>query len=774
MPLIETSAQQIYRHPNAVVSVADVLREQDFVEVPYLRVEVLRDTCGPEISQANLWYDYGDLVREDRNDVDYFPPEDLIGKYVRIVVSDTVHADDPEQDDLPVSWYGIIELDERAAAGSSPPPDNHASGRQLLTAFGLLRLLEKEVIRTSIVDIDGTESHQLTSHCGLPFNLDNRGQFVQRGNRSAERLMDVDENTLSYVFAWDTRGAAEWTAYTAVDYLLRHHCPTKPDGTLANVWRLDADANYLDWYDISVETDARTVKEVLDALIPRQRAVGYWVEFDISPIDPEDPESDPTNEIVIHVFTALDVDVPLANGKTIKANPNLYSIDAEQAYDIQTARIGNVVTQKADRVIVRGAKRTTTFTARIAERGAWAPDVAILPAWTENAELEYKAGASEADDYAGLTDEQKAARNEIYRSSDRLREVFRRFTLNPKVESDNEVDWRWHCKIPHPHSTDPELPTWWLRGDQTQDPFTAEVDPGSAYKGTDHIPALRMMRALPLFEGIDYTGATLEDPDSINLSENPGFVPLMAYGRTQDGDADVADLADGETPHRYELLDRLRRQGSDGNANRDWACRVSPVDNMPGFELHADVPHFLDGPDAGSPEAGYATTSDDDLGSQHSGLPYAKIWATVCVELTERLQVEAAISVPTGASETVIVIDVPDARHDYVLPHTTVEIRDGLPVETTGGFAKDDTKRLETIRDVAAAWYSTTRQTLSLSWKQIRGHFQLGWLITDIGSRYQLVGVNTPITAIEYRFGDGAEPGSTSIETAYTNLDFTQ
>jgi len=472
------------------------------------------------------------------------------------------------------------------------------------------------------------------------------------------------------------------------------------------------------------------------------------------------------------VFTFLTVDVPLSNGSTIKANPDLFSLDFEQAFDIESCRVSNVTTHKADRVIVRGARRTTTFTAQIAPRDAFDHDFdAIIPAWHENEELEYKAGASGADDYESLTDEQKAARNAIYRSSDRLREVFRRFTLNSKVEFDEEVAWRWNCRILRPHTL--ETGQWWLRGDQTLRPFSAIVDTESTYSGTDHIPSLRVKRALPLFEGIDYSGTTLEDPESINLSENPGYVPLMAYARTYEGDGDHG--APGVTqPHRYEMLDRLHRQGTDANGNRNWACRIIPVDNMPGFELHADVPHFLDGPDAGSSEAGYATTADDELGSQHSAIYYIYIWVTLCVELTERLQVEAAITVPAGAPERVVVIDVPDARHDYVIPHTTVEIRDGRPIETTGGFAQDDTARLETIRDVAAAWYSATRQTLSLSWKQIRGHFRLGWLITDIGSRYQLTGVNTPITTIEYRFGEGDATGSTSIETAYSNLDFTR
>jgi hypothetical protein len=77
----------------------------------------------------------------------------------------------------------------------------------------------------------------------------------------------------------------------------------------------------------------------------------------------------------------------------------------------------------------------------------------------------------------------------------------------------------------------------------------------------------------------------------------------------------------------------------------------------------------------------------------------------------------------------------------------------------------------------AAQWYSTVRQSLELDWKQIRATFKLGWLITDVGGRYQILDVNTPITAITYELGHEHGPGeaatgSTHIETAFTNLDF--
>lgn len=794
---ITTTATTVYTHPKATVYIADALREQEFVEADYLRLEELRITAGPEIDQAAMTYRYGDICREDQTEMDYYPPLDLVGKFVKVEIIDTV-LDEEDEPEHSIVWYGIIEPEERKSDGSTPDPENHASGDQVITAFGLLRLLEKQYVKSCKVDIDGTSDNLLEMKCGLPFNSDPGGQFVRRGNRSASKvevvqdaiaidleadppiLVGAEEITReSYVFSWEPREFHEWTAYTAVEYLLAHHVPKRADGTIVNKWELEGDEDFLDWYDIALDSDQWQVKALIDALIQRRRGVGYYVEFDPALTDPEDVET-AQNIVKVNLFTFNDTDITLPNGHTLKANPDQYSLDFEHALDIEESVVRNMATQRYHRVVARGAKRTTTFTARIEDIGSWNTTKIIAPAWTSAEEAEYVAAASGEADYSSLDETEKQRRNAIYRTSDRLREVFRRFVFNPTKGSGT----RWDGKIPIEHQDSLSATLHWLRGDITLDPFSAEYDSGESYDGRDHVPSLRLRRALPLYERQDYSGTNLADFDygtSFSADTHPSFIPPFAYARTFTGDADVADIGEGEKPHRYELLDKFTHgfivsdpESSTSRTAREWSCDLWIADTEPAIEIRATVPHFIGGIDQSAFDAWPATLEQHDPVAR-GGIDYTDIWVTLCVELNEYIEAaETLEDPPENAPLDELVIDVPDAHHDYVLPYTTCEIKDGLPVQTTsGGFAKDDTLRLKSIARGMAEWYGKERQTLTLRYKQIRGLFSLGWLITDVGGNYNRAGINTPITAITYRMGQGDQPGSTAIETAYSNLDFT-
>ncbi len=784
MTEIITSDRQVYRHAKAVVSVADALRDQDFEVVDYLRCEELRLTVAPEIDQATLTYQYGDLVRENTFAIARYTPQELQGKFVKVVAIDTVYADafavDPltEEVDKSVVWFGVIEFNAQASIGTTS--EEHEQGTQQFVAFGMLRIAENCEVRSSMVDVDGSTDNLLTVNAGIKFNQDPSGDYVARGNRSIAKPTGVgvgEVDSPSYVFSWQPRGFTEWDAYTAVEYLLAWHSPRDNAGEPANVWRFadDVEEGYLDWYKITQETHGLNLKQLLDALIPRHRGVGYWLEFDITR-EHEDLPNTAANEVLVHVFTFNKTDVALPESKVLKANVNQKSLDFQHAYDIEEAYITNV-SAMYDRIIAEGARRTTTFTTRIGPLGVWiSPQSLLGPAWRSADEDEYKAGASAASDYSGLSTEQKENRNSVYRkSSERLHQVYRRFVLNTQLGED-----RWDGKIAKAHTTALGQPSWWLRGDLSAATFSAEVDEESNYDGRDYVPGLRVRRSLPFYERQDYSGSNLASLSYDTTSGmHPSFIPLMAYARTQEGDGEKLDLTDPTTqaPHRYQLLDRLH-QAAYFSSNRNWACQVGILDTEPGVELIADPPHFIGGTDAGA-GSGWAATKESELSSENGGLDFTNMWVTLTVELNEHVTREKVLSEPhAGAPEKVLTIHVPDARHDYVIPFTTVEIKDGVPVQTTsGGAAVDSLNRLESIVRTAAEWYSIVRQALRLKWKQTRAAFQLGDLITDVGGQYQLTDINTPITAITYDFGAEHDPGSptsgsTVIETAFTNLDF--
>lgn len=231
-------------------------------------------------------------------------------------------------------------------------------------------------------------------------------------------------------------------------------------------------------------------------------------------------------------------------------------------------------------------------------------------------------------------------------------------------------------------------------------------------------------------------------------------------------------------------MDRLSRSW-EAAGDRTWACRVGILDTEPGIEITANPPHLL----SGNSDSGFAAMSPAESPANRKGIAYTNMFVTLTVELTEHAQQEWTMyEPPVHAPEQVLIINVPNARFDYVLPWTVVDVKDGKAIQTTsGGFTRNDTNRLLTIALTAAEWYSQERQTLNLEFQQIRGIFQRGWLITDIGADYELSSssssassssgisttrINTPVTAITYTLARGDRPGSTAIETSYSELDF--
>lgn len=755
MPAIDTSSAQVYVHPIAVVSVSTKLGGT-WTEVEYLRCQQIRVACSPEVSHALLRYDYGQIAHEDETTVAWTNTVKLSGVFVRIVITDTVDATPPLIGPAnSITWYGVIQPDIRHPDGSTDP-DDEASGHQDLVAFGLERLLEQQTVRTSVIAFNGTTPY--TVQRGLSFNDDGAGESRRRGNMAPSKVGD------SYLFSFEPRGQSEWDAYTAVEYLLARHSPTNPAGTAANKWRIDGSDTIINWYDIALETNGKTLKELLDALIPRSRGVSYWVDFDTS----DNGSGSPKNECVIKPFTFVSSDVTLPNGRTLPANPDAYTLNFEQAVDVSNVMIANSVQNQYHKIIVRGARRTTTFTVRIAkltDDWEWTSAVIMGPNWTKDLQTEYQKGASTAADYGTLDTIQQQFRNSVYRRSERMAAVYSQFTLNTQDSPKN-----WAGQIPREHKPlgDPDVSYWLVPNivPSTVDP----TSPDATTAGGDWIAGTRITPFLPLYEGCDYSAAKLLTFDYATQfpDQSPSFLRPLIYART-------AFPGGVDENARFEPLDRMHRPGLVPTQEefRNWSVSVSPLATAPGIELKTRVQHFLGG--AGTGFGGdWANTSDEDLGDQHGAIDYKDIWATLCVELNIHLETSLALSAAaTGAPENTLLINVPDARADYVLPYTTLEIKDGKPIQTTsGGWAKDDRDRLASIARGAAEWYGKERQALRMTFSQIRSLVSLGWLITSVGSNYSLASINTPITAITYDLGDENTPGNTTFETGYANLEF--
>ena len=76
--------------------------------------------------------------------------------------------------------------------------------------------------------------------------------------------------------------------------------------------------------------------------------------------------------------------------------------------------------------------------------------------------------------------------------------------------------------------------------------------------------------------------------------------------------------------------------------------------------------------------------------------------------------------------------------------------------------------RLSQIVEAATRWYQTERQTLFFRIRGVVETVTLGQLVTSVGGRYTLEGINTPVTGIRYDLLQQV----TELETSLAQVDF--
>ena len=256
----------ILEQASARVYTADTIAGTlQWTEQPYLWVDDLRMTAAPQMDQATLSYAYGDFVTRERTMFNGDPvpgvtePLDIVNKYVKVEVIDG--AADPQNEglqesDILYTWYGVVESDEREHAIQNENIDD-VTGMQKITAFGLLRLLEREIIATSWVE-DGADGDPMEIGRGIGFNIPDVGVNDRFGNRSWQLATSGE----GFIFSWypspehDPDGLTEkWDASAAITYLLERHNPVDDNDDPLGNWSVSTDA--LDWYSrISRECNA--------------------------------------------------------------------------------------------------------------------------------------------------------------------------------------------------------------------------------------------------------------------------------------------------------------------------------------------------------------------------------------------------------------------------------------------------------------------------------------------------------------------------------------
>ncbi|MBK8916455.1 MAG: hypothetical protein IPM64_17960 [Phycisphaerales bacterium] len=721
-----------YRHNTVRVCTAPTpgAGSTHWTERPYLRCDGLTLVAAPDIDQCVLSYVTGRFIAREADEFGnaplltptWFDALELNRQYVKVEVLDN-NAVDPATGEQAVlqTWYGLIEADERSEAQQADEA-THRTGRQTLTAFGLLRLLERQLIRSSVVK--GTTLDTRTIGRGLPFNFESRGAFSRRGNRTRLKIDGV------YVFNFlperdDDHDTEDnfWTGSDAVQYLLKHHAPVDAGESPLCDWvaePLTGGALPIDFLDITVETDRRSVKEVLDQLIDRRRMVGYWVYGrEVGAAGSE------RFEAVLKVFTFTDSAVPLDSGE-IPANQDLQNLIAGASTLVGQVQVRQLATSRFDEIVAEGAYITSTLTLRV---GANAADVTeLVNGWTASQEQAYLDGAGGDD----------ATANTLARARDELRDVFARFL------ADND----WPQTVAVDNDPDPV------------EEFFVAIYPSQIPQPVQDAD----VHDLFLKSGEAEEDAAIQSPLAFHTHRFLDLTPLKD-AQTNEYRRPFAFFGEGAAGSPSGLWS-LAEHVSAAHADRRFNCSLRLLQDRLGFHCEVNQPggqHLI----AASHYSGANATPDELQPATQGGLEYENLRITGTLEWDDKVRVRKILGTPTG-EKRVLVLAVPDARLDFVLPGTVTDISEsGGLVESTGAVLDDDRLRLAAIVEAAAIWYGTTRQAITLTFRELRPTLAIGTLLQRLWGVSDDP-INTPVTGIRLDF----RSGTTSLETSYAELDF--
>ncbi len=665
----------------------------DWTAVPYLRCVQATSKTNPDISEAVLVYEFGTALRPGHEVWTQYSALVIAGNYVRIQIAGLGN------------WYGTI-VDVTTDLTEAP-------GVQHFTCYGLEWLLTKVALTQSkLVNPDDNSINTLNR--ALPFNM-------PRESMGPRSTLDGNMDPDSPLFTSNFYTALRWTALDIVNYLFAYFSPRDKDGTEHVPFELDEESQTesLFWASPPLDPHGRTIKEIVDQLIDPKRALGYRVKVDEG--------RDGSGKVLLQVFTHAATKIILQSS-SLPANAEQTTIALDGDSDVEHFSIRATTAATVDQVVARGARRGSVFTIGY-------QDGTLLGDWGSAQEEAYEAAASGAADYAGLSTEEKRARNNDYRAHDAFERVFSWFTIPAS----------WDFEVGDGTGTSTTAPAF---------PAVIAHGPASSSSMTIWRPGLRLESFVPLLSDHDYSG----DNVSAGTVENSGPDNSAAEFL-----APFALLKIRETPDHYQYVDQIAVAEEAGDLDRGqaWSANLRVRQDDAGLilEVVGGHQHYL-------AKADFAELPDEEF-DEGQYLSFTTMIATVYALADEYADAvyPADADVVAGDIKRTLEIDVPDAFLDWIPENTVVGLDDGqLQTVTTGGWLRDDRDRLQDIARTAWEWYGDNRQTIRVQLKRLDNTVHIGQLITTADGAT----VNTVVTAVEYDF----ENATTVIETHYANLDF--
>jgi hypothetical protein len=400
MPAITTSPSGTQWEVASPVVSTRAQWSDPWVPIPRVsRVQCRRTLASGSLSDASFVLHRGDIWKPGDTAFTQqgLDPETILGRWVKIEATATSGKDDGGQP-RKVLWYGIVTDAAIQHLGTVVDGlDVYSTSDVIVHCYGPEWLLTRSQVVTSVVD-DGSGGN-LTVNRGLAFNgfrSDTLGRQHVAGNKHNTR--DVFGPT----------GTTVWNARQILDYLFLRHKPTTPNPD----WNIDVGAagTLLEWYKPVVETHGRTLYDIVNSVIPRERGMAWRLDVD-----------EPLSTIYLRPMSSLQTQITLPGGDELPANPSKVQLNfLDQRHIRVTSRLVSKQTQY-NQVKVIGDRSGRVFTARVGHE--------LIPDWTSTQKTAYEQAAVGSSGYSSLEVAEKAQRNDSARLSDTHSRVFTCFKL---------------------------------------------------------------------------------------------------------------------------------------------------------------------------------------------------------------------------------------------------------------------------------------------------------------------------------------------------------
>lgn len=604
------------------------------------------------------------------------------------------------------TWYGIVidQVDDRQ--GESVYGGNEViTGKQTFICRGMEYLLQRKIIDTSVVETAvGTQRIDRA----ISFNLGGGlpSSAIKEGNASLNPIANG-----SRVFAQQLSNAIEWDGYDILKYLIANHPPADKNGIDSFGWSINDFFAFsvLSPHNPTIHAHGKSLFQLLNELIDRRRLHGWYVYVD--PNNNDKPQ--------IRVFTFAANNVVLPDGSIIPAaQSQVANWDFDQENQVQRFTLASDVASKYDRVIARGEPQGGCFTVSFSDL--------IEIDWATALQTIYNAGDPGA---AGLSDDwERHNSHQTARTKDYLKKVYRYFRISPTNFAGYVGVYALWPDLSVAPAANPILNTrlsWW--------------------------PGLRLQDRLPLRTEYNYATPVAVTNDLKSASKWEYRRPFVY----------ITDSATGKA----FLLDSPGRGGIDDDpesGGRNWAASLRMQDDAFGFIVDAPVAHLI-------ADNTFSPVDAADTTDYQGSVDYNYMSATLFAEgdcRVEQVYPTNVIANPDMLKE--LIIDVPHARLDYLLPNTVIDIgTDGLPITTVGGYVQDDTAFLANVARSAYEWYSQTRKSIQVTIHDLAETRTRGELILVVGGANNSETINSVVTDATYDM----LAGTATYLTQFAELD---